>query len=308
VSTVSSGRVSPAVSTGGALTAISVPRSNEAIVLSRSIRGSAYRLRVVCMTPLCRPLVVSSFIIFVFLILVLLTCLSLDIGHLWEQATLSLATYNQVAIVANSQISEARHATLEILDLVGYAAATEPFLGLAGSMTTLEGREFLYSLIALVLASDLPDEITEVARSMLSFGFFEDLPQDESPSEEEEDDDEEGNDGGDQGILIEIDLNSPPRELFPPQPAASSSCTPVLMPAASFRSLRSQASSVAHSSSSNVDSPHSAVSKGSKKHSKSFFLYFLLPSLMLPISRIGQVRIFCGRSRPLCITRRFYSC
>jgi hypothetical protein len=139
---------------------------------------------------------------FCLLILVLLTCLSLDIGRLWEQATLSLATYNQLAIVANSQISEAHRATLKILNLVGYAAATEPFLGLAGSMTLPEGMDFLYSLIALVSASDLPDEITEAARSMLSFGFFEDLPQEESTSEEEEGE-EEGDDGGDQGIPIE---------------------------------------------------------------------------------------------------------
>jgi hypothetical protein len=99
--------------------------------------------------------------------------------------------------------SEARRATFEILDLIGYAAATEPFLRLVRSMSLPEGMDFLYSLIAMVLASDLPDEITEAARSMLFFGFFEDLLRDESPSGEEEEDEEEGDDGGDQGIPIE---------------------------------------------------------------------------------------------------------
>jgi hypothetical protein len=135
---------------------------------------------------------------------------------------LSLATYNQLAILANSQISEARCATFEILNLIGYAATTEPYLGLAGSMSSPEKREFLYSLIAMVLASDLPDEITEAARSMPSFGFFEDLPQEESSSEEEEEGEAEGEDGGDQGIPIEVDLNLPLQQLFPPQPVASS--------------------------------------------------------------------------------------
>jgi hypothetical protein len=82
---------------------------------------------------------------------------------------LSLATYNQLAILANSQISEARRATFEILNLISYAAATKPYLGLVGSMSLPKGMDFLYSLIAMVSASDLPDEITEVACSMLSF-------------------------------------------------------------------------------------------------------------------------------------------
>ena len=224
----------------------------------------------------------------------------LDVSRLWNQATLSLATYNQLAIVANSQLSEARRATLELLDLVGYAGATEPYEGLGSAMTTMEGREFVYSLLAMVSASDLPDDMAMAALSAPSFGVFEDLPQGGSSSEEEE----EEEDDGDQGIPIEIDRNSPPRELTPPPPVASSSRAPALMPVASYRSLRShgsgQISSAAHSSSSNVDSPRSAVSKGSKKRSKSLLLLFLIfiSSLMPPIYRIGQVRLFHGGSWP----------
>jgi len=87
--------------------------------------------------PPPRPLVVSFYS---YLHHISDTFLVLDIARLWKQASLSLATYNQLAIIANSQISEARRATVEILDLIGYANATEPFLGLASSMTTVEGR------------------------------------------------------------------------------------------------------------------------------------------------------------------------
>ena len=104
---------------------------------------------------------------------------------------MSLATYNQLAIVANSQISEARRATVEILNLIGYANAMEPFMGLASSMTTVEGRELIYSLLALVDALDLPDEMIVESLSEPAFGAFEDLPQGGSSSGEEEEEEED---------------------------------------------------------------------------------------------------------------------
>jgi hypothetical protein len=208
----------------------------------------------------------------------------LDLIHLWEQATSSLATYNQLAIIANTQLTMACHACFKLLDLVGHTGAVEPWEGLGAAMVASWGHDFVMSLIAMTISAELPGKLVVAALSEgsdHSFTAWEPLHKGEYSSEEEEDNGKEEDNNEDPGIPIDVDLNLPLRESVPPPSVASSSRAPALMPAASLHSLCSQASaqfsSAAHSSSSNVDSPLSAVSQGSKKCSKSFFsLSFIL--------------------------------
>ena len=173
-------------------------------------------------------------------------------------------------------------ACLDLVKLVRHAGAVEPWEGVGAAMLAPGGHDFIMSLVAMTGSAKLPGELVTAALSEgsnHSFAAWEPLPKGESSSKEEEDDGKEEDDNEDPGILIEVDLNSLLRESMPPPPVASSSHAPMLMPmpAMFLHSLHSQASaqfsSAAHSSSSNVDSPLSAVSQGSKKRSKPSFLY-----------------------------------
>ena len=176
-------------------------------------------------------------------------------------------------------MAEARCAMFEVVELLGQASATESMEALEGVvLDTPESKEFIDSLIKIIQSPDFTGKVADTdmvssASMEQFFGTWEGLPSDASDSEPE--------DKPEDAARMEIDLNSPLRE-FPPQPVASSSRSrlPMLMPAASFRSLRSQTSgqggSAAPSSSSNVDSPQSGVSMG-KKRSK-FFITLLLHS------------------------------
>jgi hypothetical protein len=203
---------------------------------------------------------------------------------LWEFSSTALATASHLTALANFQLAEARRATLEVVELLGHATATETVEVLQGVvLETPESKEFIDSLLEIVHSPEFAQEVKQsdmIGGGAMEqvFGGWGGLPTADSSSESQSESEEEGH--------MEVDLNSPPRETIPPQPVPSSSRIrlPALMPAASVHSLCSQASfqagSAAASSSSNVDSLASGVSKGSKKRSKPssfpFFSHFNL--------------------------------
>ncbi len=213
--------------------------------------------------------------LFPFYLLIYYIDIFLDLLHLYNVAYSALATASHLTVLVDHQMAEARRTMFEVVELLGQASATESMEALEGVvLDTPESKEFIDSLIEIIQSPDFAGKIADTdmvsaAAMEQSFGSWESLPSDATDSEP--------GDNPEDAARMEIDLNSPPRE-FPPQPVASSSRSrlPALMPAASFRSLRSQASaqggSAAPSSSSNVDSPQSGVSMG-KKRSK-FFYYF----------------------------------